>query len=836
MATRIHRTSFLAIVVASVSSIACNAVFGLDELHLAERKDKDGEASADASQLFDADASFVNPSESSFTRYADGSDAQLVEGGNVCTPGSTRPCSDLGNCGRGHRTCTVDGVYASCDVSPKSSDSCEVPGDDANCNGIPNEGCSCIDGTTQPCGPENPKGICKRGTSTCKNEHWDLCTGVAQAKPRDCSSVDDNDCDGQADNVPDIVCKCIAGSTRPCGAHSGLDGNGICHAGHQTCVASADGSSADWSTCLDSVSPTARDCASTVDNDCDGKPDNTVDAVCKCVPGSKQSCQAHPGADGKGSCKAGEQTCAANVSRAGSDWGACTGAVAPAAADLCTTKGDDSNCNGQPNDGCPCVEGETQTCGPTNPQGICKAGVVRCQSQRWTACDATFPKARDCTSAVDNDCDGKPDNTVDTVCQCGVGTARACQTHPGLDGHGPCQAGSQTCAATVDKATSTWGGCSGSVGPGARDCTSTLDNDCNGVPDNTIDSTCRCHAGDTEQCGFHPGNDGKGPCKPGTHGCIVAPNRQTSTWDTACPGSVGPAASDTCDANNDNNCSGTFHDGCTCVNGQTQGCGTCGTTTCVVGQWSTNCTGQCIQPRPTCTNNMCVCQGTTCNNQCVDTTSDKQNCGMCGRACADRFDATASCSGSTCVFQCTSGHRLVCSTSTQPACASWSFESGLENWTVSPGASMSSSTSQAFTGTHSLAVIVTVQDSNNHLSAAAIYTQLCPPGAAAISLAGKDLHFRVMVQRDPNSPALLSASANPETFDGDGTIARYIPNLDQQLLPEGTWVAVDGHPGSTSFDNPNTTLGLVFGLTFADSPGFTGPWRATFYVDDVQIQ
>src|SRR5204863_295340 len=104
----------------------------------------------------------------------------------------------------------------------------------------------------------------------------------------------------------------------------------------------------------------------------------------------------------------------------------------------------------------------------------------------WSVCvDAQEPKLRDCGSALDNDCNGSPDNTADAECQCPTeGQKQACGTHPGLDGKGICSAGTQTCKG------GSWSTCTGSRGPAARDCTSSADNDCDGQPDNAISGCC----------------------------------------------------------------------------------------------------------------------------------------------------------------------------------------------------------------------------------------------------------------------------------------------------------------------------------------------------------
>jgi hypothetical protein len=61
---------------------------------------------------------------------------------------------------------------------------------------------------------------------------------------------------------------------------------------------------------------------------------------------------------------------------------------------------------------------------------------------------AVAPKARDCRSALDNDCDGKADNQS---CECPAGTTRSC-------GPGPC-AGLQTCQVSENASSTAWGPC-----------------------------------------------------------------------------------------------------------------------------------------------------------------------------------------------------------------------------------------------------------------------------------------------------------------------------------------------------------------------------------------
>ena len=105
--------------------------------------------------------------------------------------------------------------------------------------------------------------------------------------------------------------------------------------------------------------------------------------------------------------------------------------------------------------------------------GICKKGKSTCVNGRFSDCSgAVYPKPRDCRSAADNDCNGAADNTVDGTCTCVVGDVQNCGEHPGQDGNGACQAGTQTCEAALDHRSSTFTVCAGSVGPTARNCAS----------------------------------------------------------------------------------------------------------------------------------------------------------------------------------------------------------------------------------------------------------------------------------------------------------------------------------------------------------------------------
>jgi len=302
-----------------------------------------------------------------------------------------------------------------------------------------------------------------------------------QPTPLELAPVNGGGAMGQAQGSP-----CTEeGASQACGPERE---EGVCRFGTQSCSAGL------WSECSGATLPGPRDCSSTEDNDCDGQPDDTLDDVCPCTPGTEQTCQEHDGLDGRGSCHAGQQICVLAPDQQTSEWGECTGSVGPEPADDCNVLGNDGNCDGTINGGCTCVEGQAAPCGPETDAGICQRGTSTCRGGSFGECEgAVYPGRRDCSSVQDNDCDGRPDNTIDATCTCVIGDVQACGTHAGRDGNGPCRAGQQTCEAGAGNVTSRFGACTGSVGPAARDaCTRAGDDsDCSGTPNNG----CQCIAG-----------------------------------------------------------------------------------------------------------------------------------------------------------------------------------------------------------------------------------------------------------------------------------------------------------------------------------------------------
>lgn len=384
---------------------------------------------------------------------------------DACTPDESRSCSEggaKGNCGRGTQRCGADGTFGACDVKPAERDEC-TPGDDADCDGIANGGCGCVDGTVRSCALAGMLGSCALGTQTCLADGgWGECSVLPKVGDDCALPGNDDDCDG----TPSTGCDCTDGAESECAGNS----LGICNPGTTTCV---DGK---YGTCEGVVAPAARDCSSSQDNDCDGMPDNTLDGVCQCQPGETRACDTHPGFDGKGRCQAGSQTCVLSADGSTSYFEpSCTGAVGPALRDSCDIPLDDSNCSGTPNDGCSCTTANAATacndnkacttdscsggqCQNTVQSGSCLiAGVCysngavnpsnpchHCDTSKSTTSWSNFPSGQSCDDGLwcngDNDtCDGNG------VCSHQFANGNRCASTSGACALTTCSESNRTC-------------------------------------------------------------------------------------------------------------------------------------------------------------------------------------------------------------------------------------------------------------------------------------------------------------------------------------------------------------------------------------------------------
>ena len=232
--------------------------------------------------------------------------------------------------------------------------------------------------------------------------------GAGASKPKFC------------DTTP--VGETAACSEMPDGAAINFPGGspqGVCALGAKTCK--SDGS---FGPCMGAVAPAATDCSTKTDTNCDGTPDQ--DQCGACGPGDTQYCYDGPdGTKDVGTCMQGTQVCQHDASGAGYVWGPCAGEVTPATNDSCDM-GNDATCNSMPNEGCDCIDGDTSDCGSKlHLLGNCAAGITKCVNGAWSTCSVGMKANDGCDAGDDATCNG----SANEGCPCVNNQTQSCGTN-----------------------------------------------------------------------------------------------------------------------------------------------------------------------------------------------------------------------------------------------------------------------------------------------------------------------------------------------------------------------------------------------------------------------
>ncbi|MCC6527338.1 MAG: hypothetical protein IT373_32110 [Polyangiaceae bacterium] len=464
----------------------------------------------------------------------------------------------LGACQVTVEACTNGQPVPCVPGNPGPVETCD--GSDDNCNGVVDEGCNCVNGTTQPCytGAPATRGVgeCKDGLQTCVLGAWSACANDVLPTGEICDGKD-NDCDNANDNGdPGGNQSCSTGGVGQCAL-----GLTHCQSGQIACV--------------QQYQPEAEvfDCK---DNDCNG--DTDEGQLTGCNTGLLGVC-----AIGTKVCIQGQVVCVQNVQPS---------------ADVCD--GQDNNCDGATDEGDP---GGGAVCATGQP-GVCSPGVRHCVSGVLTCVANAQPSAEVC-DGLDNNCAGGVDEgNPGGGAGCSTGQQGVCAA-----GTVTCQSGALTCVRNVAPSSETCDGldnnCAGGVDEGNPGggvaCTTGLLGVCNQgttacqngaltCPQNVQPSSEVCDGADNNCNGATDENDpgGNVACSTGLPGVCSAGIRHCVSGALVCQQSVQPSG-EVCDGL-DNNCAGGVDEGnpgggAACATGQSGVCSP-GTQTCVAGSVS----------------------------------------------------------------------------------------------------------------------------------------------------------------------------------------------------------------------------------------------------------
>ncbi|MGK0360111.1 MAG: YD repeat-containing protein, partial [Bradymonadia bacterium] len=437
-------------------------------------------------------------------------DSYCGDGGQCAVGCRVGGCADNERCDLDTRACIAcvpevcgNDLDEDCDGEVEDIDVCGcMPGDEI-CDGRDND----CDGTTDETFPDAGQ-VCPGGQGACAGTgRWacevgvQVCTGLDDAiSPEICDDVD-NDCDGSSDEGFELAAPCMVGE-------------GVCAAAGRT-RCTADGAAVECD--VQAGAPGVEACNS-ADDDCDGDTDEDW-------PNLAEVCFA-----GAGVCRAeGVVVCTA-------DGAACDAVAGAAGEEVCN--GVDDDCDGATDEGpdgqpivLPCYSGPDGTL----DVGLCRGGSATCVGGFPGACEGEVGPAAEICDAIDNDCNGVPDDRAGG-CDCVPNDSRPCYAGPAeTEGVGDCRGGLQTCAPDG----SGWGACDGQTVPAAEVCGGG-DEDCNGLTDDAPGV----------------GDD----CADGVGACAAEGVRACQGGAVECSAVAGQAGDEVCNTIDDD-CDGTVDEG-----------------------------------------------------------------------------------------------------------------------------------------------------------------------------------------------------------------------------------------------------------------------------------
>ncbi len=278
----------------------------------------------------------------------------------------------------------------------------------------------------------------------------------------------------------DVSTYCYSAAPETCGI-------GECHDGVQACVPGIDLDLGEWAPCEGEVTPAVELCDN-LDNDCDGDVDEAQGStqcglgICQhaednCIDGKPNTCNPMAGADPSETCDGLDNDCDGDidedfglqvmcgVGQCTHSVGSCIDGVVPecdpfegAFAEACD--GVDNDCDGTTDEDLGSLNCGLGQCNHFEPS--CVAGVQQ-------VCDPFFGMSPEICDGLDNDCDGSADEGFGQV-SCGVGI---------------CQHVVEQCVGGMLQM------CDPFLGAVAEVCDDGIDNDCDGM----TDESCGCGNG-----------------------------------------------------------------------------------------------------------------------------------------------------------------------------------------------------------------------------------------------------------------------------------------------------------------------------------------------------